>query len=95
MRQFAVNNLAIPPEMNARFNRCPHCTRELNRTGNPESLCADHAAELRQYANDKGAPSKLQRGGTRIHYTAKVTEDAPEYDLSRLHDKQQQRIHGG
>lgn len=95
MRQFAVNNKAIPPQLNDAINRCHACTRAYERSGDPEAVCADHAAGLRRYAREIGAPSTIKRGAVRMHHTVRITEDAPSYDLGYLRDKQQKRIGGG
>jgi hypothetical protein len=56
MRQWYVDDRAIPPDMNAKFNRCEACYREWRRTGKETAVCTHHHEELMNYANSRPAP---------------------------------------
>lgn len=96
MRQWAVNDKAIPPTLNRAMNECKNCQREFRVTENANAVCSYHAEALYKYACEIGAPPlDLKRTALRLHYTAYLDEDAPSLDMGLLKDKQEARLSGG
>ena len=70
MRQWAVNDLAIPASMNADFNRCKACTQAWEDTGQATAVCGHHYEQLCNYAVEMGAPiPPMQRKTLRTEWT--------------------------
>jgi len=96
MRQWAVNDKAVPPTLNRAMNACRHCQREFKVTENVNAVCSYHAEALDNYAREIGAPPPdLKRTALRLHYTAYLDDDAPSQDFGLLKDKQEARLNGG
>ena len=95
LRQWAVNDKAIPPTLNRAMNECKQCQREFRITQDINAVCSYHAEALYKYACEIGAPPPdLKRTALRLHYTAYLDENAPANDYGLLRDKQQARLRG-